>query len=319
MRTVAINQFGGKELLQAMDLPKPEAGPDQVLIHVQGAGVGYWDVMACKGLFGEMEFPYVPGFETAGVVEQVGSGVTDFAVGDEVYAFDFPGGGYAEYRAVSAEAAARKPDSLSFEEAAGVPVAGLTAHQSLTGVLGLQKGETILVTAAAGGVGTFATQIATRVVGARVIGTASPGNHSYLEELGATAAVDYREEDWPAAVREAAGGPVDAVLDCAGGAMVPEILAQSFEAVRDGGRVAYIPSLELKPKPENEPVPPRGISLQFFGVEPDAERLVELAGLLDDGKITLHLEEAMTLEEAARAHERIEARHTRGKIVLIMA
>lgn len=317
MRTVAINRFGGKELLQAMDLPKPEAGPEQVLIRVQGAGVGYWDVMACQGLFGEMEFPYVPGFETAGVVEQVGSGVTDFAVGDEVYAFDFPGGGYAEYRAVSAEAASRKPASLSFEEAAGAPVAGLTAHRGLTSVLGLQKGEAILVTAAAGGVGTFATQIATRVVGAKVIGTASPGNHSYLEELGAAAAVDYREEDWPAAVRDAAGGPVDAVLDCAGGAMVPEILTQSFEAVKDGGRVAYIPSLEMEP--ENEPTPPRGISLQFFGVEPDAQRLKELAGLFDDGKLTVRLQEVLALEEAARAHGCIEEGHTRGKIVLGMA
>lgn len=317
MRAVAVDRFGGKEPLRAVDLPKPEAGPGQVLVRVQAAGVGYWDVMACRGLFGEMEFPYVPGFETAGVVEQVGSGVTDFAVGDEVYAFDFPGGGYAEYRAVSAKVASRKPASLSFEEAAGVPVAGLTAHRGLTDVLGLRRGETILVTAAAGGVGTLATQIATRVVGARVIGTASPGNHSYLEELGAAAAVDYREDDWPAAVREAAGGPVDAVLDCAGGVMVPEILVRSFEAVKDGGRVAYIPSLELEPK--NEPIPPRGISLEFFDVQPDAERLKGLAGLFDDGKLTVRLQEVLALEEAARAHERIEAGHTRGKIVLGIA
>ena len=297
-----------------MDLPKPEAGPGQMLIRVQAAGVGYWDVMACQGLFGEMGFPYVPGFETAGVVEQVGSGVTDFAVGDEVYAFDFPGGGYAEYRVVSAQAASHKPASLSFEEASGVPVAGLTAHQALTDVLGLLKGETILVTAAAGGVGSFATQMASRLFDARVIGTASLGNHAYLEELGAAAAVDYRQDDWPAAVREAAGGPVDAVLDCAGGVMVPEILIRSFEAVKDGGRVAYTPSLEMEPK--NEPTPPKGISLRFFGVKPSAKRLKELTGCFDDGRLTVHLQESLALEEAARAHEHIEAGHTRGKIVL---
>lgn len=316
MRTVAISRFGDKEPLRTVNLPKPEAGPGQVLVRVRAAGVGYWDVMACQGLFGEMELPYVPGFETAGVVEQVGSGVTDLVVGDEVYAFDFPGGGYAEYRAVSANAASHKPASLSYEEAAGVPVAGLTAHQGLTEVLGLQKGETILVTAAAGGVGTFATQIASRLFDARVIGTASPGNHTYLEELGAAAAVDYGEDDWPAAVREAAGGPVDAVLDCAGGVMVPEILVQCFEAVRDGGRVAYIPSLEMEP--ENEPTPPKGISLRFFGVKPDAERLKELTGFFDDRWLTVHLQEILALEEAARAHEHIEAGHTRGKIVLRM-
>lgn len=317
MRAVVIDRFGGKELLRAIDLPRPEAGPGQVLVRVRAAGVGYWDVMACGGLFGEMEFPYVPGFETAGVVEQVGAGVTDFAVGDEVYAFDFPGGGYAEYRAVSARATSRKPASLTFEEAAGVPVAGLTAHQGLTDVLGLQKGETILITAAAGGVGSFATQMASRLFDAKVIGTASSGNHAYLEGFGAAAAVDYREDDWPAAVREAAGGPVDAVLDCAGGVMAPEILIRSFETVKDGGRVAYIPSLEMEP--ENEPAPPKGISLKFFSVTPSADRLTELTGYFDDGRLTVHVQESMALEEAARAHEQIEAGHTRGKIVLRIA
>ena len=110
---------------------------------------------------------------------------------------------------------------------------------------------------------------------------------------------------------------MDAVLDCAGGAMVPEILMRSFEAVKDGGRVAYIPSLEMEP--ENEPTPPREISLRFFGVEPDAERLKELTGFFDDDKLTVHLQEVLALEEAARAHEHIEAGHTRGKIVLGIA
>ncbi|GAA3764809.1 NADP-dependent oxidoreductase [Salinactinospora qingdaonensis] len=287
-----------------------------MLVRVEAAGVGFWDAMSREGRFGEMDFPYVPGFETAGVVESTGAKVTGLAVGDEVYAFDFPGGGYAEYRAISAATAVRKPASLSFAEAAAIPVAGITAHQGILDVLGLREDETVLVTAAAGGVGTFAVQIASAVAGARVVGTATPANHDYLAELGAAAAVDYRDDAWPRAVREAAGGAVDAVLDCAGGEVNPQILSRAFETVRDGGRVAYLPSLADEPLPENEPAPPRGISARFFGAEPDAERLARLAELFDAGTLTVHLEEVIALEEAARAQERVEAGHTRGKLVL---
>ncbi|QBI54893.1 NADP-dependent oxidoreductase [Streptomonospora litoralis] len=316
MRAMAIERFGGAEQLGTARLPVPETGPGHILLRNAAAGVGYWDVMAREGRFGAMEFPYVPGLESAGVVERVGAGVTDFQPGDEVYAFDVPGGGYAELRAVSADAAARRPESLSAQEAAGVPVAATTAHQALVDVLGVERGEAVLVTGAAGGVGAFAVQIAARLLGARVVGTASAPDHPAVRESGATAAVDYRDDAWPQAVRDAAGGGVDAMLDCAGGEVRPQVLLRGFEAVRDGGRAVYIPSLEDEPRPGTEPVPPRGIRARFLGAEPDGRLLASLARLFDDGRLRSPRQQVLPLSDAHRAHELVASGGTRGRLVL---
>lgn len=247
----------------------------------------------------------MPGFEPAGVVEAVGGDVEDFSEGDEVFAYRFPGGGYAEYLAAGVGITARKPGSLSFEETAGVPVAGTTAHQGLTDELGVQEGETVLITGASGGVGTMAVQIAANILGARVIGTASARNHEYLRELGAADAVDYND-DWVSAIKEMAPDGVDAVLECAGG----ETLERSLETVKDNGRVAYIVPVE------EELEPPRGISTHFFSAQPNGDRLAALASMFDAGQLRMNLQEVVPLEEAARAHEIVEEGHTRGKIVL---
>ncbi len=305
MRAIAIEEFGSSDKLQLVDLPTPEPGSDEVLIRVHAAGVGPWDVMSRQGVFGDREFPFVPGFEPAGIVEAVGAQVEDFSEGDEVFAYRFPGGGYAEYVTASQGITARKPGSLSFEETAGVPVAGTTAHQGLVDELGVQEGETVLITGASGGVGTMAVQIAANVLGARVIGTASTRNHEYLRDLGAEDAIDYNG-DWIATVREIAPEGVDAVLDCAGG----ETLSRGFETVKDGGRVAYIVPVE------EEPEPPRGISAHFFSAQPDGGRLSALASMFDAGQLRMNLQEVVPLEEAARAHDIVEEGHTRGKIVL---
>ena len=305
MRAIAIEEFGGSDKLQRVDLPTPEPGSEEVLIRIRAAGVGPWDVMSRQGVFGEREFPFVPGFEPAGVVEAVGGDVEDFSDGDEVYAYRFPGGGYAECVAAAVDITARKPASLSFEEAAGVPVAGTTAHQGLVDELGVQEGETVLITGASGGVGTMAVQIAANILGARVIGTASTRNHEYLRSLGAEEAIDYNG-DWVSTVREVVPDGVDAVLDCAGG----ETLERSFETLRDRGRAAYIVPVE------EEPEPPRGISAHFFSARPDGGRLSALASMFDAGQLRLNLQEVVPLEEAARAHDIVEEGHTRGKIVL---
>ena len=305
MRAAAIEEFGGSDKLQLLDLPTPEPGVEEVLIRVHAAGVGPWDVMSRQGVFGDREFPFIPGFEPAGVVEAVGAEVLDFSEGDEVYAYRFPGGGYAEYVAASQDITARKPASLSFEEAAGVPVAGTTAHQGLVDELGIQEGETVLITGASGGVGSMAVQIAANILGARVIGTASTRNHEYLRELGAEDAIDYNG-DWVATVREIAPDGVDAVLECAGG----DTLERSFETLKDGGRAAYIVPVE------EEPEPPRGIGAHFFSARPDGGRLSALASMFDAGQLRMNLQEVVPLEEAARAHEIVEEGHTRGKVVL---
>src|SRR5215207_5658915 len=195
MRALAIEDFGGRDRLKLVDLPTPEPGPDDVLVRVRAAGVGPWDIKTREGLFGKRSFPHVLGVEASGIVESAGGNVADLCEGDEVYVSS--GGCYAEYVVAPAEKVARKPASLSFEEAAGAPVAGSTAYQGIVEEIGLKEGETVLITGAAGGVGTMAVQIAASV-GARVLGTASPRNHDYLRSLGAAEAIDYHG-DWVAA------------------------------------------------------------------------------------------------------------------------
>jgi NADPH:quinone reductase-like Zn-dependent oxidoreductase len=302
MRAIAIEGFGGRDRLKILDLPTPEPGPDDILVRVRAAGVGPWDIKIREGLFGNRSFPHVLGVEAAGIVESTGENVTDLGEGDEVYIYS--GRCYAEYVAAPAQKVARKPATLSFEEAAAVPVAGSTAYQGIVEEIGLKEGETVLITGAAGGVGTMAVQIATSL-GNRVLGTASPRNHGYLRSLGAAEALDYHG-DWVAAAGTIAPGGVDAVFDCAGG----ETFRHSFEAVRDGGRVVTIVAFG------EEVEPGRGISHHAFSARAERGKLEKLSEMFDAGKLRVEIEDVVPLEEAAKAHERVEAGHTRGKIVL---
>ena len=302
MRAIAIEGFGGRDRLKLVDLPVPEPGPDDVLVRVRAAGVGPWDAKTTEGLFGKRSFPYVLGFEASGILENVGANVADLREGDEVYLSS--GGCYAEYVAAPAEKVARKPASLSFEEAAGVPVAGSTAYQGIVEEIGLKEGETGLIAGAAGGVGTMAVQIAASL-GARVLGTASPRNHDYLRSLGAAEVIDY-QGDWVAAARTIAPGGVDAVFDCVGGGT----FRRSFETVRDGGRVVTIVAFG------EEVEPGRGITHHAFSAQAERRKLQKLSEMFDAGKLRVEIEDILPLEEAAKAHERVEAGHTRGKIVL---
>lgn len=302
MQAVAIGGFGGRDQLELMDLPVPEQGPNEVLIQVRAAGVGPWDVKTREGMFGQRSFPHVLGMEASGVVEKVGEDVADLRERDDIFVYS--GGCYAEYVAAPAEKVARKPTSLSFEEAAGVPVAGATAYQGLVEEIGLKEGETVLISGASGGVGTMAVQIAASL-GARVLGAASPRNHEYLRSLGAAEAIDYND-DWVAAVRTIAPAGVDAVFDCVGGETFP----RSFEAVRDGGRVVTIVAFDGDMQSE------RGIRSHAFSAKAERRRLQSLSEMFDSGELRVRIEEVMSLEEAAKAHERVETGHTRGKIVL---
>ncbi len=302
MRAVAIEDFGGTDRLKLMDLPVPEPGPDDVLVRVRAAGVGPWDTKTREGLFGKRSFPHVLGVEASGIVESAGENVADLREGDEVYVYS--GRCYAEYVAAPAQKVARKPAVLSFEEAAGVPVAGSTAYQGLVEEIGLKEGETVLIAGAAGGVGTMAVQIAASL-GARVLGTASPRNHDYLLSLGAAEVIDYHG-DWVAAVRDIAPDGVDAVFDCVGG----ETFRRSFDAVRDGGRVVTIVAFGVE-VPNN-----RGISSHSFSARAERRKLEKLSEMFDAGDLRVDIEDILPLEEAAKAHERVQTGHTRGKIVL---
>jgi NADPH:quinone reductase-like Zn-dependent oxidoreductase len=309
MRAAAIETFGGPEVLKIMELAKPEPRPGEVLIALKGAGVGPWDgkMRESPDAAGDPALPYILGFEGAGVVVAVGDGVSNLRVGDEVYTYRWPGGCFAEYIAASAEVTGRKPSSLSFDEAAGVPVAGLTARQGVVEELEIKSGESLLITGAAGGVGTFAIQIAA-AQGARVIAQVAADNASYVSDLGAADWVDYNDEDWVNKARSKAGGDgVDAVLDLVG----EPAFGAAMRALRPGGRAAGIVG-----KPDDTPA---GIDAHFYVGRADTVGLEQLAELFDAGKIKTQIQAVRPLEEVGAAIGDVEARRVRGKLVLHIA
>jgi NADPH:quinone reductase-like Zn-dependent oxidoreductase len=307
MRAVAQNEFGDADVLALRQLPDPSIGPDQVLVRIRAAGVNPVDHMIRAGHLRDAyphHFPLIPGWDVAGVVEAVGPAVEGFAVGDDVFGYQRKDhvqyGTYAELIAATRRGLAHKPASISFEEAGGLSLAGLTALQALRRV-GVGEGDTVLVHAAAGGVGHLAVQIA-RVLGAsRVIGTASERNHDFLRSLGAEP-VTYGN-GLVERVAELVGGDahVDAVFDCVGG----EALDQSPALVRDPARIVSIVDtgvIELGGK--------------YAFAEPVAADLRWLASQADATRLRVEVQETFPLERAADAHRLIEGGHVRGKIVL---
>ncbi|MGN6243551.1 MAG: NADP-dependent oxidoreductase [Motilibacteraceae bacterium] len=305
MQAIAIDEYGSPDVMRPRELPDPKLGPDAVLVRVRAAGVNPVDAYIRAGYLDgafPTHFPLIPGWDVAGVVEQVGPSVTELSVGDEVFGYvrkdHVQNGTYAELVAAPIRTVARKPASLSMPEAAGVPLAGLTALQALRRV-GVGSGDTVLVHAASGGVGSFAVQIAV-AMGARAIGTASEGNHDYLRELGAEP-VAYGD-GLVERVREIAGGTVDAAVDFAGA----DAIAASVELVADPARIASVVDAQS--------VLAAGGGYVF--VRPDRDDLAELARLADDGKLSVHLSTTLPLAQAPEAHRLIESKHSRGKIVL---
>jgi NADPH:quinone reductase-like Zn-dependent oxidoreductase len=239
------------------------------------------------------------------VVEAAGDGA-GVQPGEPVYTTLFPaGGGFAELALASADRLAPMPARASFAEAAGLVIGGGTAYEGLADRGRLQAGETVLITAAAGGVGSAAVQIAA-ALGARPLGVASPGNHDYLRGLGASAVFDYHAADWVQQVRAAVPGGVDLLLDCAGG----QTRDQAIGAVRDGGRVISIVLQGRSAQLE------RGITGESFAAHGGRERLEALRRLVDAGALRPQVETVLALDQAREALTRVAGGHTRGKIVL---
>lgn len=301
-----MNQYGGPDVLKlAEDAPEPKVGPDFVLVRVKAAGVNPvdWKIREGRldGLF-PTDFPVVPGWDLAGVVERVGPAVSEFSPGDEVIGYvreDHVGRGtYAELVSAPVRTLGRKPARLSWAEAGGLPLAGLTAYQALVKALGVNEDDTVLIHAASGGVGSFAVQIAL-ARGARVIGTAGPRNHDHLRSLGAEPVAygpGLADE-----VRRLAPGGVSAALDLVGG----EALEVTPKLLTGKGRWASI----VDPS-----VTERGGRYVF--VRPDPTDLAALARLVDDGRLTVPVAKTFPLAEAAEAQRLSAEGHTRGKIVL---
>jgi NADPH:quinone reductase-like Zn-dependent oxidoreductase len=305
MRAVLAQQLSGIDSVELGELPDPVPAAGQALIRVHGAGVGPWDVGFLGGGFPGIALPFVPGQEVAGVVEAVGDGA-GVQPGERVYAVLFPaGGGFAELALASADRLAPMPGKANFVEAAGLVIGAGTAYEGLIDRGRLQAGETVLITAAAGGVGSAATQIAV-AVGARVVAVASPANHDYLLSLGASEVFDYHAADWAQQVRAVVPGGVDLLFDGAGG----QTRDQALDAVRDGGRAI---STVLQGTPLQRE---RGITGESFAAHGGRPRLEQLAALVDAGKLRPQAETVLPLDQAREALARVATRHTRGKIVL---
>ena len=307
-------RFGRADLFEERDVERPEPGAGEVLVRVVAAGTNPVDAkFRASGDSIGLEAPIVLGADVSGVVEEVGPGVTDLAPGDEIYYTPEvfgprSNGAYAEYHAARADIVARKPASLSHEEAASVPLAGGTAYEALVRRLALRVGETILVHGGAGGVGSFAVQIA-RAAGARVLATAGPDNQETLEELGADVAIDYGSQDaTEVALEETGGEGVDAVFDSVGGATIVD----SIPAAKPFGRLATILGAQgdLTPLYQNNQI--------LYGVFLTRERarLEELGTLIERGQVRPLVDEVLPLEEVGKAHERLDSGHGRGKVVL---
>lgn len=307
MKAVVYRKYGGPEVLELTEVDEPKVGPDWVKIAVRATSVNPVDwKVASGGLDGALDttFPVTPGWDVAGVVEEVGPAVTRLAPGDEVYGYvrkdAVHGGTYAEKVSAPIRTVTEKPKNLSFEEAAAVPLTGLTAYQSLVHHLRLQPGETVLIHAAAGGVGAFAVQIA-RSLGARVIGTASEENHDYLRELGAEPFT--YGDDLPGRVRAYMPEGVDAVFDLIGG----DTLAQTTALLSDSsfGRVVSIADPGVKE-----------MGGHYVFVHPDVDDLDALTELIEAGKLCVDIAETFALKDTDRAWEDSMGGHTRGKIVI---
>jgi NADPH:quinone reductase-like Zn-dependent oxidoreductase len=302
MKAVFIDHFGGPEVLQYGDLPDPVAAPGEVVVDVVAASVNGADWKVRVGQYKQTKFPFALGRDFSGVVSAVGAGVDDLKVGDAVFGVLEAGqeGAYAEKVAVKAAIVAKKPDALSHVDAAAFALTGLTAMSAIEDTLKLKPSETILIQGGAGGVASFAIQLA-KHIGARVITTTSAANRDYVRSLGADEIVDYNTTDFTQVVTGC-----DAVFDTVGG----DVAERSFAVLRPGGRAAFIASGAQAPKPDRDDVtslrPPVGRARRPL------ERIAEL---VQSGAVRPPATKLYRLSEAADAHRVSESRHFRGKLV----
>jgi NADPH:quinone reductase-like Zn-dependent oxidoreductase len=303
MQVIMVSQFGGPEVLQVGEKAMPQPRSGEVLVRVLAAGVGPWDAALRRGDWAG-PLPYVPGGEFAGLVVGDTGADADFYDGAPVYGYPGLTGCYAQYVTCPLEQLAPIPAGLSAADAAAVPIDALTAEQGLTDVLAIGAGDRVLVTAAAGGLGHFAVQIA-RVLGASVVATASPQHHEFVHHLGAAVVIDHTQPDWPDQVRAVLDGGAERVLACAA-----PTLDGAARAARDGATIAT-------PVHADFPDPQR-VSWRPYDGQPRGSRLIRMGPWFNDGLMSVHIDGRYYWEDAAQAHRTVEQGHTRGKLVLIV-
>ncbi|MQS89949.1 NADP-dependent oxidoreductase [Companilactobacillus mishanensis] len=311
MKAVVINEYGDRSKLQMTNIAIPETADDEVLVEVKATSVNPIDWKLREGYLQEgipLKFPIVLGWDVAGVITRIGSKVKDFHTGDKVLARpDLTNRGtYAEYTAVKENKLAKLPDNVSYEEAAALPLAGLTAWQGIYDKLKVESGQTVLIQGGAGGVGIIGIQLL-KHIGAKVITTASSSNADFLKGLGADQVIDYHTEDFSEILHD-----VDAVFDTIGG----DTLTKSFDIIKPGGRLVTIAG-QIDENLAKE----KQVEAESMWLIPNGEQLTELVNLVSEGVVKVIIDSVHPFSEdgVKAAHEVSESHHAKGKIVIKMA
>ncbi|WP_018923941.1 NADP-dependent oxidoreductase [Salsuginibacillus kocurii] len=308
MKAIVIDEYGGPETLQEREVETPGIDSDQVLVEIQATSINPIDWKVRRGYLKQMlgfQFPIILGWDAAGIIREVGANVKDFEVGDRVFTRPetTDKSTYAEYVAVDEELLAKMPESMSFEQGAAIPLAGLTAYQCLMDFAEMKEGDHVLIHAGSGGVGHLGIQLA-KSYGAYVSTTASSKNVDFLKELGADHVINYENEDFSEVLSD-----VDFVLDGVGG----DVLVKSYEVLKPGGKLASI----VEP-PNEEEAKERGVKASFQWLESNGKKLEEFARLFKSGEVVPTIQETLEFTEQAlqEAHQKSEDGHVRGKLVV---
>jgi NADPH:quinone reductase-like Zn-dependent oxidoreductase len=305
MKAIVINAYGNEDVLDYVDVERPEPKADEILVkvHVAAVNPADWKIRDGMGESFGFKFPLILGGDIAGTVEAVGDGVENFKQGDAVYGMTLSSlsGGYAEYAVTKADAIALKPEIINFEEAAAIPIGALTAWQAMFDLANLSSGQSILIIGASGGVGSMAVQLA-KAKGAFVIGTASGKNEQFVRDLGADEFVDYTKQNFEEVVKD-----VDVVFDTVGS----DTQERAFQTLKKGGFL--VSSVQI---PSEEKARELSVEAARVFCKSSAEQLAEISRLIEEGKLKIHIETVLPLTEVKKAHQLSQSGRTRGKIVL---
>ena len=312
MRAAVIQAFGGPEQIKTETLPVPDVHEGEVLVRIQAAGVNPVDAAVREGYMQKKlphQFPLILGWDVAGTVADIGYSARRFEIGEGVYGYArrplVQYGTYSEYIVLPESYLAHIPQQIPVTEAAGIPLAGLTAYQCLFDAAQLQNHQSVLILGASGGVGSIAIQLA-RYQHAVIIAVAGAAKHAYMKELGADHTIDYKNKHVGQAARALLPQGVDLILDLASG----ETLQQSLAALKPGGKLVSV----LHSGKDLDPA----IDFQYVFVEPNTLQLDHLRDLADSGQLKVHVSQTFTLDQAAEAHRQIQRHHTKGKLVIVL-
>jgi NADPH:quinone reductase-like Zn-dependent oxidoreductase len=305
MKAIVIDAYGNEDVLNYVEVERPEPKADEILVkvHVAAVNPADWKIRDGMGENFRFKFPLILGGDIAGTVEAVGDRVKNFKPGDAVYGMTLSSlsGGYAEYAITNADSIVLKPDDLSFEEAAAIPIGALTAWQAMFDLANLSSGQRILITGASGGVGSMAVQLA-KAKGAIVIGTASGRNEQFVCDLGADEFVDYTQQAFEQVVKD-----VDVVFDTIGN----DTQERAFQTLKPGGFL-----VSSAGTPSAEKAQEFGVGTAFVFCKSNAPQLAEINHLIAEGKLKIHIETMLPLTQVKKAHQLSQSGRTRGKIVL---